>query len=90
VATWSTPEEAIASCPADCIHWTRDELEVLEEHRQLHLHRLQANGGQGSGISLPHWHDPLVHDGWRDAWHDGWDDSRHTREDGQQRDDVPR
>lgn len=79
-------DEAIESCPADCIHWTtRNEIEVLEEHREIHLSRLL-----GSGLTTGHWRDPLEQDGWRTAWHDGWDDSRHTREDGQQRDDVPR
>lgn len=82
-------EEAMESCPTDCIHWcTRDELEVLEEHRELHLHRMLGQGN--NGLDKGHWRDPLESNSWRTAWHDGWDDSRHTREDGQQRDDVPR
>lgn len=71
-----TVEEAIACCPADCIHWcTRSELELLEEHRGLgHLHDLQAKfqtrrlvsqGDGGGSVAAPYWRDPITHQGWR-------------------------
>jgi len=72
-----TVEEAIACCPADCIHpCTRDELELLEEYRSLGytddlLARFQASptsrsqGDGGGSMAAPHWRDPITHQGWR-------------------------
>ena len=67
-------EEAIASCPADCIHTcSREELVILEEHRELYLNdilaawstrRLVAQDG-GGGTAAPYWRDPLINTGWR-------------------------
>ena len=70
-----TVDEAIASCPADCIQrCTRKELTVLEEYRRRgHLHelmskwqtrRLVSQGEGGGSFAAPHWRDPLVHRGW--------------------------
>ena len=70
-------EEAIACCPADCImSCTRDELELLEEHRshgyiddllaRFHFGgRLTSEGEGGKCGSIPHWKDPITHQGWR-------------------------
>jgi len=67
-------DEAIAACPADCIHMcSREELEILEEHRELYLNdvlaawstrRLVGQDG-GGGTAAPHWKDPLINTGWR-------------------------
>ena len=66
-------EEAISSCPADCIHrCSRAELEVLEEHRDLYLADMLSqfhgcasfSGGAGGSQAAPHWRDPLVHTSW--------------------------
>lgn len=62
---WDTIDEAMDVCPAGCIHFvSRNELRVLEEHRDMHLESLQAEAsryGHGHG----HWRDPLESDGWR-------------------------
>jgi ferredoxin len=69
-------DEAIACCPADCIHsCTRDELELLEEHRSAGLiddllarfqtRRLMGEGDGGGSFAAPHWKDPIVHQSWR-------------------------
>ncbi len=73
--TAETVDEAIASCPADCIHkCSRVELEILEEYRELYMNDLMARShtqrlvGQGEGggsLASPHWRDPLVNTGWR-------------------------
>lgn len=67
-------QEAIDSCPADCIHFcSRTDLETLETHRKLHFddlmakfqsRRLVGGGGQHSSMSVPHWRDPLTHTSW--------------------------
>jgi ferredoxin len=68
-------DEAIDSCPADCIHQcTRTELETLEEYRgagylddimaRSHTQRLTGNDGGGGNLQ-PHWRDPLENTGWR-------------------------
>ena len=57
-------DEAIDSCPANCIHYcTRDELEVLEEHRGLHLEDSLAIGNRMGGFAS--WRDPLNSESWR-------------------------
>lgn len=69
-------QEAIACCPADCIHTcTRDELELLEEYRSLgytddllarfQTRRLMGEGEGGGSFAAPHWRDPIVHQSWR-------------------------
>jgi len=70
-------EEAIDCCPSDCIHHcTRAELELLELHRSrghiddlLARHhtggRLMSEGEGGKGMAIPHWRDPILHQGWR-------------------------
>jgi ferredoxin len=65
-----TVQEAIDSCPADCIHrCTREDLGKLEEYRALYLNDVMAKWqtrrlvSQGAGA--PHWRDPLVHTSWR-------------------------
>ena len=71
-----TVDEAIDCCPADCIHHcTRNELEVLEEHRSLgylddllqkfSTRRLMGEGEGGGAAAAQHWRDPIVHQGWR-------------------------
>lgn len=57
-------EEAIDVCPAECMHWvTREELEILEEHRELHLESMQAEDWRFGGNA--DWREPLRSDGWR-------------------------
>lgn len=59
-----TIEESRDICPAECIHFvTRDELRVLEEHRELHLESTQAEGWSQGGSA--DWREPLENDGWR-------------------------
>jgi hypothetical protein len=70
-------DEAIDCCPNDCIHHcTRAELELLEEHRSRGLMddlmasyhfggRLTSEGEGGKGMAIPHWKDPIIHQGWR-------------------------
>jgi ferredoxin len=69
-------EEAIDVCPSDCIVFcTRNELEALEEYRDLHQNdmmarfyhgrRLAGEGDGGGSAAAPHWRDPIVHTSWR-------------------------
>uniref|UniRef100_A0A7S3AFS0 4Fe-4S ferredoxin-type domain-containing protein n=1 Tax=Haptolina ericina TaxID=156174 RepID=A0A7S3AFS0_9EUKA len=56
-------DEAIAACPADCIHTcSREELEILEKHREMYLSDVIAGGGS---TASPHWRDPLINTAWQ-------------------------